>query len=207
MSLLYRIIHVLTWACFRLFYDAHVIGLEHLPKNSGCLIVSNHVSFLDAPLIGCQIPYEMYFLPRKTLFLSRISGWILPRLNAIPVELDKPYVGALKKIIQILRSGNIVLLFPEGTRSYDGKLQSSEPGVGFIIEKAGVPVVPLRIFGAYEAWPRDKCPKIFMPLQIVCGPPIIFHDLPEDAREKFVVMGDQVMQAIAKLQPDSSLFH
>lgn len=137
------------------FFDFRVVHPERLQYEGGALIVSNHVSFLDPPLIGQAFDRPIHFFARKTLFSNPLVGALLRSWQAIPIDRDRPDPSSLKTTIRLLRSGESVLMFPEGTRSSDGQLQSPEPGVGLFIAKAMVPVLPVRLFGTFEALPRN----------------------------------------------------
>jgi 1-acyl-sn-glycerol-3-phosphate acyltransferase len=110
----------------------------------------------------------------------------------------------MKRILTLLKQGNRVLIFPEGTRSPDGTLQPAEAGIGFLIAKGEVPVVPVRIFGAFECWERgSKWPHPGR-ITIVAGPPVDFSSLPAElsGRERYQACADLVMQALAAIQPE-----
>lgn len=140
--------------------DFRVIGAEKLKIDGPALIVCNHVSFIDPPFVGQAFDEAIYTFARKTLFDHPIAGWILRRWQAIPIDRDKPDVSSLKTTIRLLREGKKVLMFPEGTRSPDGFLQPAESGVGLFIAKSESPVLPVRIFGSYECFPRGcRFPK------------------------------------------------
>jgi 1-acyl-sn-glycerol-3-phosphate acyltransferase len=199
MSLWYQFVRNVAKSYFELFYDIRVSGLENLPpEGSGFLIASNHVSFYDPPIIGAQVPRDTYYLARKTLFDPKIMSVLLPSILAIPVDQEKPDMVGLKKIIQIIRGGNPVILFPEGSRSYTPDLLPAMPGVGLVVNKTGAPVVPVRLFGVREIWPRDEKPKWFMPAEIVFGPALTFAPTKD-----YQMIGDRIMQAIAELKPAS----
>jgi len=120
----------------------------------------------------------------------------------LPVDLGRGDLASMKRILKLLKEGNRVLIFPEGTRSPDGTLQAAEAGIGFIIAKGDVPVIPLRLFGAHECWPRTaKWPRPGR-ITIVAGPAVDFSSLPIDltGRERFQASADLVMQALAAIQ-------
>jgi 1-acyl-sn-glycerol-3-phosphate acyltransferase len=118
------------------------------------------------------------------------------------VDLGKGDLASMKRILRLLKEGNRVLIFPEGTRSPDGTLQPAEAGIGFIIAKGEVPVVPVRIFGAHECWPRGARWPSPGRITIVAGPPVDFSGLPEDVtgRERYQACADLVMQALAAIR-------
>ena len=122
---------------------------------------------------ACDRP--IYFLARSTLLNVPLLGRILPKLNVIPVDQEGIDRRALKKLIEVVRAGNGALVFPEGSRTLDGNLQPGQPGIGLIIAKTRAPVVPLRIFGAFEAWPRGGGRLRFARVTVVVGHPIFLR--------------------------------
>ena len=129
-------------------------------------------------------------------------GWLLPKLNVIPVNQEGVDRSAIKAVIRILNAGNAVLIFPEGSRTLDGNLQPAEPGLGLVIAKTLAPVVPMRIFGAHEALPRGGGGLHFVPITIVIGEPISFNasDLDLPGKNLYQRLSERVMDAIAALR-------
>ena len=172
------------------------------------IVAMNHQSYLDPPLAGNACDRAIYFLAKKSLLKAPVLGWLLPRLNVIPVELEKTDRSALKTLIRILRSGQAVLVFPEGSRTPDGNLQPALPGLGLIIAKTRAPVVPMRIFGAFEAWPIGGKLRFGSHITIVVGDPIYFSDADLEAagRDAYAGLSRRVMDAIAALElPDAKI--
>ncbi len=155
----------------RAFFNYRVIGDAHLKLAGGALVVSNHESFLDPPLVGIAFDEEMHFLARKTLFNNPIARVVYQALNSIPVDQDRPDMTSLKTVIRLLKEGQKVVIFPEGSRTLDGNLLPGEPGVGLIVAKAGVPVLPVRIFGARKALPRGGTLPQPSEITLVVGQP------------------------------------
>lgn len=177
--------------------------LENLPE--GLLIASNHVSFLDPPFVGAAFREPLHYFARKTLFDHPIANYILPRVNAIPVNQEKPELSALKQVIGLLKAGQKVLIFPEGERTYDGKLKTEgEPGVGMIVTKAGVPVLPVRLFGPEKALPRGSKKIKRHPATLVVGEPVDLSDLVGDeslsTKDRYQAIANRIMAAIAALE-------
>lgn len=181
-----------------------VVHRERIIETGGALLAMNHQSFLDPPLAGICCKRQIHYLARKTLLDWPVLGPILPKLNVVPVNQDRADMSALKTVIKLVRAGNCTIIFPEGGRTGDGKLQPAQPGLGLIIAKTLVPVVPMRIFGAYEAYPMGaKFPKL-RPITIVVGEPIIFTeaDLIGEGRELYQRLSERVMERIAAIECD-----
>jgi 1-acyl-sn-glycerol-3-phosphate acyltransferase len=184
----------------RLFFCFRVIHGERMLQSGAVILAMNHQSYLDPPLAGSTCDRAIYFLARRTLLDVPLLGWLLPKLNVIPVNQEGIDRSALKSLIRVLKAGNAALVFPEGSRTPDGNLQPAEPGLGLIIAKTLAPVVPMRIFGAHEALPRDGGLH-FVPITIVIGEPIFFTnaDLSSPGKDLYKQLSQRVMDAIADL--------
>ena len=183
-------------------FSFKVVHPERIIETGGALLAMNHQSFLDPPLAGICCRRQIYFLARKTLLDWPILGPILPKLNVVPVNQERADMSALKTVIKLVRAGNCTIIFPEGGRTEDGKLQLAQPGLGLIIAKTLAPVVPMRIFGAYEAYPVGaRFPKPRR-ITIVVGEPIIFTeaDLAGEGRELYQRLSERVMARIAAIE-------
>jgi len=188
-------------AAFRSLFGLKIIGRDHLVTEGPVLVVANHQSFLDPPLISNLYDTEMYFLARKSLFRG-LTKWLYPRWNAIPVDQDKPDMASLKSIIRLLRQGHRVLIFPEGARTDDGNLGTAAPGVGLVAAKSGAVIQPVRIRGAYEALPRGARLLRFTRISVTIGPPIRLT--PDDlklatGKDGYDQLAKRLMAAIAAL--------
>lgn len=183
------------------FYDITFVGREHIMFDGPALIASNHVSYVDPPFVGTAFDEDIYFLARKTLFRFGWSNWLLNHWQAIPVDRDRPDPGSIKTIFRRLKQGKKVIIFPEGTRSQDGSLQPGEPGVGMLIAKARVPVIPVRIYGAFEAMPREKPLPQPSVITVVFGEPWYYDptDFPDAGKDLYQRISDTVMKRIGDL--------
>jgi 1-acyl-sn-glycerol-3-phosphate acyltransferase len=175
-------------------------GRENVP-HGGCLIVSNHASYLDPTTVAWCVGREMFYLGRKTLFKPPIMNWLLPMCNVIPIDRDGGESSGLRKIIRMLRNGDAVLLFPEGTRTPDGTLQAPEPGAGLVALKSGVPILPTRIFGSFECLSRHQKRLRFGKMRVVIGKPYL-PPVPERGQERdaYGAIAEEMMRRIAELK-------
>jgi 1-acyl-sn-glycerol-3-phosphate acyltransferase len=189
----------------RIFFRLRWLHRERMINHGPVILAANHQSFLDPPFAGSASNRAIYFLARRTLLDGPILGWLLPKLNVIPVDSEGGRDRtALKALIRILKAGEGTLVFPEGQRTLDGSLQPALPGVGLVIAKTLAPVVPMRIFGAYEAWPvGQKWPR-FRPVTVVVGEPIYFteQDLQPPTKDLYQRLSQRVMDAITALRID-----
>jgi 1-acyl-sn-glycerol-3-phosphate acyltransferase len=138
------------------FYGLRVEGREHWPESGGGLICSNHQSMFDPPLVGLTCQRRMNYLARDTLF--RIPGLkqLITFLDAIPIDREGGGLAGLKETLKRLKAGELVLIFPEGTRTHDGELAPLKPGFIAVARRSRVPLIPVGLDGAYQAWPRTS---------------------------------------------------
>lgn len=188
-------------ALFRTCFGLRVDGREHLVTEGAVLIISNHQSFLDPPLVGSIYDTEIFYLARKSLFRG-FCNWLYRQWNAIPVDQDRPDMGSLKTIIRLLKDGHRVLIFPEGARTEDGNLGETAPGVGLVAAKSGALIQPIRIRGAYEALPRGAKRLRFARLGVTVGPAIRLT--PEElhqatGKQGYDQLAKRLMAAVAAL--------
>jgi 1-acyl-sn-glycerol-3-phosphate acyltransferase len=144
-------------------YRIEVKGLEHFPKDGGVLLCANHIDNLDPPVVGISAPRPVSFMAKEELFSVPLLGKLLPDLRAFPVKRGMSDREALRKGLQVLKQGDVLGLFPEGTRSMTGQIGKGLAGAGFFALRSEAYVVPCAIIGPY---------KPFKKLKVVFGPPI-----------------------------------
>jgi 1-acyl-sn-glycerol-3-phosphate acyltransferase len=208
-----NLVYWLGWTSFRAVYATYfhwrVFNSERVPGTGAVILASNHASFLDPPLVGSGLHRECTFLARDTLFRFGPMRWLLNKWQAVPIDRAGSSASGMKRILEALNKGRAVILFPEGTRTHDGQLQRVRSGVGLIAAKTDAPVVPVRVWGTFEAYGRDvKFPK---PKQVTVkyGEPLQFPELRAEAkncskerlREIYQQIANDIMTAIAKLEP------
>ncbi|MEK6560298.1 MAG: lysophospholipid acyltransferase family protein [Nitrospirota bacterium] len=192
MDILSRIFYVIVIyfiAIFaRLFFRVRVSGVENIPTSGGVIVAANHVSYLDIPLLAYSLIRPANFIAKKELFTIPVLGTLLRLLGAIPIDREKIDRSALREITKKLNSGNVVVIYPEGTRSLNGKLQAGKPGVGFIVRMSGKKVVPAAIIGTDKAMPSGSWFLRPYPVTIRFGKPLDFSEWKEDVKITKVVM-------------------
>ncbi len=191
------------------YFRWRVFNAERVPLKGGVIIASNHASFLDPPLVGSGLKRDINYLARESLFRYPGIGALLRSWNAVPVDRDGGGAKGLKIILNRLLDGNGIILFPEGTRTLDGKLQPAQSGIGLIVIKSTAPVVPVRVFGTFEAYGKNhKFPRPHR-VMVKYGQPMNFEKLRAEAqtcdkmrlKEIYQQVADEIMAAIAKLEP------
>ncbi|MFH1746480.1 MAG: lysophospholipid acyltransferase family protein [Planctomycetota bacterium] len=143
-----------------------------MPTSGGVLLVSNHQSFLDPVLATLALPRECHYMARDTLFRNPFFRWLIESLNAFPIKRGVADLRAIKETLRRLKNNQLVVTFPEATRTTDGSIRAMQPGVILLARKANVPIVPTLILGAFESWPRHaRLPKPH-PVIVAYGPPL-----------------------------------
>ena len=179
-----------------LAFRLRVFGRHNVPRHGGVLLASNHQSFLDPVLVGVGLPRQVHFMARETLFRTRAFGRLIRMLNAFPIRRGESDRSAIREAIRRLRSGAALVVFPEGTRTRDGSIGPIRPGIFAIASRAGAPIVPVVIDGAFDAWPRHS--KLIRPAGICIqyGPPI----LPSDDRNLPTLVASRMAELQAHLR-------
>jgi 1-acyl-sn-glycerol-3-phosphate acyltransferase len=204
MEPLYGFCHYVMTGVADAFFRGETHGVDLLPREGGFLLAANHASFIDPPVIGCRVPRQLAYFARKTLWKPGIASWWLDGVGTIPVDRDGGQdVSAIKRVLKALKAGKGLILFPEGTRTSDGRLQAPKAGVGLICCKTQVPVVPVRIFGSFEAFGRGvSFPRAGTPISVVFGRPLApaEYDDPAAGKDRYQLASDRIMAAIARLE-------
>ena len=201
----YRWGHRLTNLFCKTFGRLEAQGLHHIPREGGVLFVSNHVSFLDPVIVGSAANREVHYMARSTSFDIPLLGKLIAAYNAYPVNRGAADLKALRNTISLLKDGNAVLMFPEGTRSVDGKLGKARDGACFIAHHAGVPTIPVFHKGSEHMLPRNSKRLRRTQLRVTFGAPLELKVAEfETKREMYQQMGEQMMAAIANLRDTMS---
>ncbi|MCA9472272.1 MAG: 1-acyl-sn-glycerol-3-phosphate acyltransferase [Nitrospirales bacterium] len=193
------------WAVFnilgRLFFRYRAHGVRHIPKTGGVLFAANHASYVDIPFLGCGIPRRVSFLGRANLFANPVINWMFKKIAWIPLKTNRIDRVALDEAVTRLKAGKCVVIFPEGTRTPDGRLQEGRPGIGLILAQAQCPVVPAYINGTYQVLPMGSFWLRLNPIQVFFGEPMMFpYSKEQEAKEYYHTVSSTVMTHIARLE-------
>lgn len=171
----------------RIFLRIRLTGIENIPKDGGVIIAANHLSYLDIPLLGYStygIRRDVDYMGKKELFAIPVIGYLLRRLGGFPVDREKLDRTAFREAIKRLKSGRVLIIYPEGRRSRDGRLQSGKPGVGMMVKMSGVKVIPAAIIGTDKALPPGSWMIKPTPVTIEFGKPLDFTGMGKSSGEK-----------------------
>ena len=152
----YRIGRALTRWGWKLYFRPRLEGRDRLPQTGGALLCANHQSFLDIPLVAHLTPRHVSFVARANLANSGFLAWIMRESGTVLIHPGKPDRAALRQMVAHLEAGDLVTIFPEGARTWDGSIGELRAGALLAARQAGVPVYPIGIRGAFEAWPRKR---------------------------------------------------
>lgn len=205
-------IYWIGWSFFRVYFRLYnrweVIDPHNVPKGGPAILASNHMSFLDPPLVGAAARREINYLARESLFRFPVIGSLLKSVNAVPVDREGGGAAGLRAIFDRLMNGGAIILFPEGTRSTDGALHKAKSGIGLTVIKSEAPVVPVRVFGTFEAMSRRHSIPRPRKVAVRFGKALDFADLRIEAKscskqrlkEIYQEVADRIMAAIGELK-------
>ncbi len=198
MHFFYGLVIFCTRCFFKLFYRLKIYGTKNFIKGPA-LIVSNHVSFYDPPVVAICCMEEVHFLARESLFQKPLLKKIIKKLNTHPLSRDATDVATFKQVLRILKAGEKIILFPEGERSSDGSIQKILPGTGLFVHMVKCPIIPVYIHGAFNVWNRfRKWPKFFGRISLVFGSPISCLDIEHVEKKEFMKVIDQRIEKALK---------
>lgn len=200
MKPFYGLVLFLVWLYFKIFYRLKVYGIKNF-IHGPAIIASNHVSFLDPPAVAVSSLEEIHFLAKEYLFKGFL-GKIIRKLNSHPLSGKASDFSSLKKIITLLEEGDKVILFPEGGRSYDGKIGKILPGIGLLLYRTKCAIIPTYIHGAFDIWKKaEKRPKLFGKIRVVFGTPIYFSSIENRDKNEFMeIINLKLQHSLLSLQ-------
>ena len=202
----YRISRLLLEVLLRFLFRIRFFGRKNIPEPP-YLIVSNHASYLDPPMVGVACKkYSVDFMAKKEMFDAPVLGAWTRSVGCIPVDRDAAGVKAMKEALRRLKKKRVVAIFPEGRRSDDGSLQEAKRGVGFLVAKARVPVVPVYIDGSAAAMPKEGHIRFKARIDAYIGRPILFDELSfeeKDGKTDYEAITAAIMERIAGLKENS----
>lgn len=199
--MLYTILKPIAFLLMRLLFRIEGRGVAHVPAAGPLLVVANHVSVLDPPLVGGVSPRPLCFLAKAELFEVPLFGRFIHALNARPVRREGSDARALRTALRLLEAGRALLIFPEGTRGEEGVVREGRPGAGMLAVMSGAPVVPAYIAGSGRALPKGRVLPRPAKVRVTFGPPLSFKAGDQESRkDRYRDATQAMMRAIAQLR-------
>ncbi|HQO57451.1 MAG TPA: lysophospholipid acyltransferase family protein [Candidatus Omnitrophota bacterium] len=177
----------------KIFFPFTTEGRKHIPSQGSYIFASNHLSYLDPLIIGLSVWRRISYMAKKSLFTNPLLGWFLRQVGTFPIRRGEPDIAALREALRRLKNGSPLLLFPQGTRLETGGVKA-QPGVGFLVAKSQVPIIPVFIQGSDHVLPPGARWFKRHPIRVRFGPPVFIP--PGQSYEQ---IADQVMGAIGAL--------
>lgn len=192
----------------RLYWRVRVTGRDNLPRRGGVILASNHQSGLDPIVVGGMLRRPIYWLAKVEYVITPKVAWFFKSVGVIPVNRDAPEHEALEHAAACVRAGKQFGIYPEGTRSPDGRLYKGYTGVARVAEMTGAPVIPIGVMNTLEALPKGKIMARPLKVEVRIGPPLYFKmGTGEDSYEAYRRFTDDVMDAIASLTGKERVDH
>ena len=200
--MLYTILKPVASVFARLLFRVSGSGREHVPPQGPVLLVANHLSLLDPPLVGVVTPRRLCFMAKEELFRVPGLGRLIWALGARPVRRDGGDSRALKTALGLLAEGRALLVFPEGTRGEEGRLGEAKAGAGMLAVLSGAPVVPVHISGSGRVLPRGRAWPRLGRVRIIFGPALHFKSASsaEGRKERYREAAQEMMRAVQQLK-------
>ena len=176
-TLWYNLLHGCCRLAAVVLFRIRVCGRQNLPDEGGLLVCCNHQSHFDPVLVGLALDRRLNFLARDTLFAFAPFRWLIQSLDAIPIDREGLGLAGIKETLRRLKRGEGVLIFPEGTRTADGRIAPLKPGFIALARRGKVSLLPMAIDGAYDAWPRRQRLPTAAPIRIEVGEALSPQDI------------------------------
>lgn len=188
---------------FKIFFSLKITGRENIPRDDGCIIASNHLSYLDPVVLSVACPRILNFMAKEDLFEHWCFRKLITILNAFPIKRGQGDLKAIRFAIEKLKKKGALIIFPEGTRSITGNVVDSTSGVGLLAAKSGVAVIPTLITGTDRSMPvKSKNIFLFTPITVHFSKPLKFSDLHLDLRNKndYQIFSNKLVERIKELK-------
>lgn len=198
----YKLVHIVFNILAYILFGLEKTGIENFPEKGPVILASNHISFLDPMIIPTASHRRMHSMAKAELFKVPVLGWLMKLFLAFPVKRGSLDMAALKNSINVLKRGDALLLFPEGTRSLTGEIQEAKPGIGFIVYHSRVPVVPVLVEGTDKALPKGAWMPRPKKVKVIFGKPLSFERYfsQKGSKETYELIGNDIMRAIKVLK-------
>jgi 1-acyl-sn-glycerol-3-phosphate acyltransferase len=198
--MLYTLVRALALLALKVLCRLQVAGREHVPAQGAIILAANHVSNVDPVVVGSSIRRKLHYMAKEELFRHPVFGWFLRRIQVFPISRGQASPSAFKRSLALLRKGEGLLVFPEGTRGDGRHLQPGKAGAGMLALRSGCPVVPIYLEGTAAVMPRGARVPRPGAVRVWIGPPLVFRQAAGEGREPYEAASQEIMEAIARLQ-------
>jgi len=197
--MLYFVFRFFIRIFLRVFNRLKVEGLENLPKNDPIIIVANHSSYLDPLAVSCSIPRKIYWMVLEPIYRLWWLNWFFRGSSAFPAGIENWSIGSIRQALATLKGGKIVGIFPEGGRSFSGKLGQIKAGAACLSLKSGAPILPIGIQGAFESYPSQRLLPRPYPVKICIGKKLVIKPIKKYNKETVNSINDLIKSFIQEL--------
>lgn len=198
----YQFIKTILWALCKVFFRLRLEGREHEPTRGPFIVAANHASAIDPPIVGIALKHQAAYMAKHELLHTPVLGPLLRSVGVFPVRRGEPDRKAIRRSLEVLDSGGVLVMFPEGTRSPDGRLQAPEPGAAMIALRTGAPVLPAVVINSHRILPKRARWPSLLQVTVRFGPPLtvpkIEGRLDHETLEEW---GRRIIEAIERLLP------
>jgi 1-acyl-sn-glycerol-3-phosphate acyltransferase len=188
----YKVVRFLAGLFIRIKFRVTIVGLEHVPKKGPVIIAANHTSNYDPILLCTILTRKAHFMAKHELFLHPVTRWFFTKLHAIPVNRSGVVISAVRRSLQVINSGEVFGIFPEGTRCKNGERVKPKKGVAFLGLKTNAPIVPIALIGVQKGWRPS--------VTVMVGAPVYPHD---SGIKEYVALSHSIMNRIRSLALES----
>ena len=195
----YKIVSISLFVLCKIFFRLRLFGRENIPKKGSFILAGNHQSYLDPIFCGVSLRRQMHYLARESLFSNWFFRALLSSVNALPLKQGEGELTTIRQVIELLKQGKAACLFPEGTRTRDGRIEPLKPGLGLLCRRGNASIIPTVIDGAFECWPRHKKMFSLGSVWVQCGRPITAGQAKEMGDEK---LAEHLTKTLRKMQND-----
>lgn len=198
--MLYTLVRALALLALKVLCRLQVAGREHVPAQGAIILAANHVSNVDPVVVGSSIRRKLHYMAKEELFRHPVFGGFLRRIQVFPISRGQADPSAFKRSLALLRKGEALLVFPEGTRGDGRHLRPGKAGAGMLALRSGCPVVPIYLEGTAAVMPRGARVPRPAAVRVWIGPPLVFRQAAGEGREPYEAASQEIMEAIARLQ-------
>lgn len=194
--MLNRALALIVWLYIKIFHQFKCYGAEKVPSRGAVIVVANHGSFIDPGLIAWNVKRPLFYMAKAEIFTNRFVAFLMKLINTFPVKRSGADRAAMNHSMKLLNEGKGLCLFPEGTRTLDGKMGPFKSGAAYLALVTGAPIVPVAIFGTYKAYKKGTKSIHFVPFKSVFADPIYVEKVDQHNIEAIRTGSDELTEKV-----------